>query len=171
MEPQDPLAQLRDIHLPSDVSAWPPAPGWWLLAVIIIALLCYLFIQIKKYWQRNNYRKLALKQLAELNKDQPIVYLQQLNQLLKQTALVANPSKDIASLSGDNWLAFLSSESLGDKKSLTEFQQGPGQLLAQGPYAPLASDKEQTAINVAALEQLAQQWIKQHQLNRGKAHA
>lgn len=168
MEPQDPLAQLRDIHLPDAVSAWPPAPGWWLLAAIIIALLCYLAVRIKKHWQQNNYRKLALKQLAELNQDQPIAYLQQLNQLLKRTALVANPNKDIASLNGEKWLTFLSTESLSDKKTLMDFQQGAGQVLAQGPYAPLSTANK---INITALEDLAQQWIKQHRLNRGKAHA
>jgi hypothetical protein len=42
----DPLAALRDIHLPEAVSFWPLAPGWWIalgimvgLAVAILALI------------------------------------------------------------------------------------------------------------------------------------
>ena len=35
----DPLAELRDIHLPEAVSLWPLAPGWWLLLALIAAVL------------------------------------------------------------------------------------------------------------------------------------
>ncbi|MDP7406676.1 MAG: DUF4381 domain-containing protein, partial [SAR324 cluster bacterium] len=31
---QDPLAALRDVHLPPAVSWWPPAPGWWIIFFI-----------------------------------------------------------------------------------------------------------------------------------------
>ncbi|MFT6919940.1 MAG: hypothetical protein ACJA2G_002583, partial [Cognaticolwellia sp.] len=37
----DPLAQLSDIHLPANVHGYLIAPGWWLLAVIILALIIY----------------------------------------------------------------------------------------------------------------------------------
>ena len=29
--------QLRDIHLPESSLWWPPAPGWWILALLLIA--------------------------------------------------------------------------------------------------------------------------------------
>ena len=39
MNTPDPLAQLRDIHLPEPVSWWPPALGWWLVAMTVMTLL------------------------------------------------------------------------------------------------------------------------------------
>ncbi|ARN76172.1 DUF4381 domain-containing protein [Oceanicoccus sagamiensis] len=156
MPEQDPLAQLRDIHLPDAISAWPPAPGWWLLLAIIIALLAFGSIYWRNYLQRNRYRKHALHALVLLDRENPSDYLQQLNRLLKQTALAGKPHSDIAGLSGQQWLSFL--DTTGGS---TDFSQGAAKALEYGPYTPQVSE-----LNTTELQQIAEQWIKQHDLRR-----
>ena len=63
MNPQDPLAQLRDIHLPEPVSWWPPAPGWWLLAVLVLIALVAISVFFYKRYQHNSFRRQALQLL------------------------------------------------------------------------------------------------------------
>ena len=159
MPEQDPLTQLRDIHLPEAISAWPPAPGWWLLLILIVALLATLIIYWRNHIQRNRYRKYALQQLATLEQQNPVDYLQQLNRLLKQTAIAAiaaKPSFDIAGLSGQQWLAFLDTSD-----NSTDFSQGAAKALLDGPYAPTVTD-----LNITELEKVAEQWIKNHDIRR-----
>ena len=60
---QDPLAALRDVHLPPEVSWWPPAPGWWIIFFIILGLLALLFWYIL---QTRKKRKVSGQANAEL---------------------------------------------------------------------------------------------------------
>ena len=53
MMQQDPLSQLRDIHLPQSGGFWPPAPGWWLLIAIAIALGILAFVLIRRKRRKN----------------------------------------------------------------------------------------------------------------------
>ncbi|MFA7554771.1 MAG: DUF4381 domain-containing protein [Spongiibacteraceae bacterium] len=159
MPNQDPLAQLRDIHLPAAVSAWPPAIGWWLVAaLLIITIIVMSYFLIRRY-RKNHYRRLALKQLSALSLTTDFnLYLQQLNQLLKQTALAANAPADIAGLTGLQWLQFLDQSG-----HCNDFSQGPGKILLNGPYAPIKpSSDENASPQPRELEALARRWIKQH---------
>ncbi|MEC8428778.1 MAG: DUF4381 domain-containing protein, partial [Pseudomonadota bacterium] len=46
----DPLAQLRDIHLPEDaISQLPTAPGWWILALTLIVVSITMIV----IWRRH----------------------------------------------------------------------------------------------------------------------
>ncbi len=42
------LADLRDIHLPEPVSAWPPGPAYYALTALLIILIL-IYIQHKKH--------------------------------------------------------------------------------------------------------------------------
>lgn len=108
----DALAQLRDIHLPPPVSAWPPAPGWWLLAALGLALVIALTALLLRRRRRNRYRRTALRELRALRAQAageiaPQSIVAALNRLLKRTALAAYPQASVAALSGADWLLFL----------------------------------------------------------------
>ncbi|MEN6540794.1 MAG: DUF4381 family protein, partial [Mizugakiibacter sp.] len=42
---------LRDIHLPV-VGGWPPAPGWWLCAALLLALFALGARWLRRAWTR-----------------------------------------------------------------------------------------------------------------------
>lgn len=113
--PASPLAQLRDIHLPAPVAWWPPAPGWWLLAGILLAALIAAGIGWRRHHRKQLYRRLALRDARDLytqwqqHRDTPR-YLEAINRLLKQTALSVYPQRQVAALSGNDWLSFLDAQ-------------------------------------------------------------
>jgi len=55
MNGQNPLDMLRDIHLPGEVSAWPPAPGWWILAILSIAFILWIVRFFLKNISKKDY--------------------------------------------------------------------------------------------------------------------
>ena len=51
--PENNLPELRDIHLPDGVSAFPPAYGWWimLLSILAVIAMAYLFMLLHALWK------------------------------------------------------------------------------------------------------------------------
>ena len=86
----DPLAQLRDIHLPAPIDSWPPAIGWWILGALALIGMFYGMYFIYRIWQKNAYRREALVKLEHIKSqfsDDKTGYLNECNQLLKRVAL------------------------------------------------------------------------------------
>ena len=132
MNPMDPLAELRDIVTPPPPSAWPWAPGWWILLILGFLLLSTSIWWFWRWRQRSRPRHLALKQLAQLQQQEVDPQtLRQLSQLLREVALQSHPWEQVACLNGKRWLEFL--DQTGDT---TQFTEGPGKILGDGPYRP-----------------------------------
>ncbi len=128
----DPLENLRDIHLPPAISMWPPAPGWFILAFIILAIFFYVAYFFYKSRKKNRGKRVALKHLIEIEKKQqsPQIKLMELSTLLRRVALAKFPRQKVAGLHGVAWLLFL--DETGETK---EFSQGVGKILASAPYS------------------------------------
>ena len=97
----DPLAQLSDIHLPTNVHSYPIAPGWWILAVIVLTLIIYSALKLRHYFIKRKAQKLALKKLSTISQVSATVTL------LKWAALQYFPRTQVANLTGDAFKDFL----------------------------------------------------------------
>ena len=108
--PTDALANLRDIHLPDPVSAWPPAPAWWLLAALAVAACAALVWWLRA--RRRSARRAAFRELDRLAlayREAPDLprLARELSSLLRRFALTRFPRQEVAALHGARWLEFL----------------------------------------------------------------
>ena len=152
----DPLTELRDIHLPPAPEAWPPAPGWWLLAALAALALVLLIRPLRRRMQRRRLRQRLEVELRRLEREARDGgasgdFHAGLSTLLRRVALLTHPREQVAALSGEAWLAFLDATG-GDGG----FREGPGRALVQAPYAPLRAT---TPGEPAAVLETARRWL------------
>ncbi len=106
------LAQLRDIHLPPAIGVWPLAIGWRILLVFTFLTCCsaLYFAYCRRY--RPSYKRLALRLLADYEKNyhhhkNAQQFALQISDLLRRVALVYYPRAEVAKLHGQAWINFL----------------------------------------------------------------
>lgn len=165
MNPSDPLAQLRDIHLPEAVSWWPLAPGWWVLGALLIAGLAYTG---HFFWQRHHaftYRRQALQQIKQLPTNSQHQRMTALFAILKRVAVSAYPALNLSSRSQVEFIDFLNQ---------TCPKVGFDQLPTDWQTLFYAKDSDVSVELVDQLVVSATQWIKGHPLAKNlgdTAHA
>lgn len=151
MQPEQQLP-LRDIHLPEPISLlWPLAPGWWLLLALLLFLIL-VSIWLLRLRKRNAAKRIALRKLKKLEKaysDEPKKLVQEISTLLRRFYITKYPRKEVASLTGQAWLAFLDNQ-LGKQS----FTAGEGRCLIDAPY------RADVAIDAKALLKLCRILIK-----------
>jgi hypothetical protein len=163
--PGQPLP-IRDIHLPPDISWWPPATGWWYLlgAVFLLSTLGFLLVR----W----YKKGALKREAKTKiqhieagfrrDDDHLKLSKELSALLRRIAISTQPRDMVAGLTGESWLQFLDEHNPNNtEKTGTDFQKGAGRILITAPYQ-LQVDKGE----VEGLLTLCKIWIEKNSYPR-----
>jgi hypothetical protein len=146
------LSRLADIVVPPPVPWWPPAPGWWILAAALLAAFVILLAAAIRRWKANAYRRAALAELDRMGSAGDAASVAAVSAVLKRTALVAYPRRDVAALTGPAWLAFL------DRTGGTGGLSGDAGL-AGAPYGAGAGDG---AARLAA----ARRWVKHHRAER-----
>lgn len=109
----DPLAQLKDIHLPEQIHNYPIAPGWWILLFIITTTIIYFFVKWLKAYRFAKAKRQAIKLLAEID-DAEENQNNDIMNLLKWAALQYFPRVQVAPLFGQQLQHFLT-ESLPEK--------------------------------------------------------
>lgn len=144
----DNLPELRDIHLPSGVAAWPPAYGWWVLLTALLALVGLYYLVM--YLRRKSKKLYALRLLKNIYCNNSVDAVTQMSEILKRICVFKYP--EAAVLFGRDWLDFLNQHS---KSKLTG---KPAQLLIDGPYLP-PKIKGYTPADVLALRQFCTAWI------------
>lgn len=144
---------LRDIHLAPATQFWPPAPGWWLLALLAGTALALLAHWLYRRYRHYRLRRRVLQELDQLGMTCTRVtapeFVTAVSTLLRRVALQRHARERVAPLSGAAWLQFLD-ETGGNG----QFTTGVGRLLGDGPYVPHLQE-----IPSEPLLALARDWI------------
>lgn len=146
------LSQLRDIHSAGQPGWWPPAPGWWVLALLVFLVFAFLLRKGLAWRSARRRRHAWVEALETLNLEydpaqQPREYLAGLNQLFRAVALKAFPETTCARLQGREWVAFIVA-------LMPDQNDDSLQVLASGPYEPLPH------FDALALKESARIWVK-----------
>lgn len=161
-----PLDQLQPLIAPAPISAWPPAPGWWLLAVLLPLAGFGLWrlrrlLRVKAPLSRaeqplDPLRVSALAELASLPKPYDGApagaWLQQINALLKRLCRNQYPYSQSHTLNGRKWLAFLDNRC--PAAGLTRWM-----VLVEGAYKPECKLDDKA---ITGLTQSVDTWIRKH---------
>ena len=139
---QLPGVELKDIHLPAQISDVPTAIGWWLLASLCITIVILSIIKFRAYRELRKGKRQALKQLkTEYDPTQIIT-------TLKWVVMQYFPRHEVASLYGVSFQTFLIS------KLPIKHQEQFNQLTSSGftsLYKEQQSQNTDTHFNQAAL--------------------
>ena len=144
----DNLPELRDIHLPADVSVFPLGYGWWVvLSAIILAIALY---YLTKFIIKKSKKLYALNLLAKTDLRTPLQSASLMSEVLRRICIYKFPQA--AALSGDEWIGFLNS------KAKYKLEKNAATLLKDAPYMPLAK-KINDDKSVVELKKFCQKWI------------
>ncbi|RXR04277.1 DUF4381 domain-containing protein [Pseudoxanthomonas composti] len=125
MSPAADTLVLRDVHVPAAPGLWPPAPGWWIVIGVVVAVLLWsCALGVRRQRRQASWRRLFDEAAAQPT---PAEQVAAVSSLLRRAARRLDPQAD--RLSGQAWLRWL------DGRKGTQFTQGPGRLLLEGAFA------------------------------------
>jgi len=100
------LERMRDIIVPDPVGFLPPAPGWYIVLLLLLALLFHLSLQAYSRYKKRQYRRDALQELKRYQEEKRENALALLA-LAKRVGIAAYGRKTVAVLSDEEWWEFM----------------------------------------------------------------
>ena len=148
------LDNLHDIIIPDAIGFFPPAPGWVMLGLLLLALLFHFAMRFYMRYKKSLYRREALEELDRYkgeNKEETL----QLLSLAKRVAIVAYGREESATLTGESWWNYMEQHSkVNISKALRDEMS---KLLYDETYE--SNSSHYTDIKVFVTE-----WIKTHKV-------
>lgn len=147
------LDQMHDIIIPSAVSLWPLAPGWYALLLLVLTYGIHAALKYWSLYQKNLYRREALEVLSSLDTEDASKAINSLLGLMKRAGLQHFGREKVASLSQNEWWDFVERHSKAKAdKQIRELSQ---KIL----YTP---DAEASREELKAFSKVAKVWINTH---------
>lgn len=148
--------ELEPLFEPEPITFSFNTPAWYALEVFILSgLLYFAFLQLKKF-NKNRYRREALKRISSweyLNtSDDAQIVIKEIRILLKQLAIFKYGRQKVASLYGKDWLNFL--ESKGKDTPFSNYSN----LLNHEALL----DSQEVGQEITDLIEVSKKWIKTH---------
>ena len=145
---QDNLPELRDIHLPpGDISYFPLAYGWWVLAGALAAAV--LLVLLTHFLLQRSKKRYALKLLAAARRPD-LGSAVRMSEILRRICVYKY--KTAAALFGMEWIEFL------NRHAKEKISGKTARLLLDAPYIS-ANSKVYDDKDVADLYRFCQNWI------------
>ncbi|MBX2823500.1 MAG: DUF4381 domain-containing protein [Gammaproteobacteria bacterium] len=150
------LEQLRDVRFPAETSlwswSWPPAPIWWLLAVLFVLVI---WLSWRRFHGRRQQRTPRQEQLQNIYQrwqqhGDPQQYLQQVNRELRHQALEQDGRLTTARLQGESWKGWL------EKASGAELTSPTLEALTVSCY------QRTPAVNIEEVHRNLTRWLQQN---------
>ncbi|MFB1487368.1 MULTISPECIES: DUF4381 domain-containing protein [unclassified Thiocapsa] len=179
LAPSPPIAMLRGIHDIPPIHWWPPAPGWWLLA-IALTLLALLVWRLRARLSLRipipgitlgSWRWEAAAALRDLRRragkgQDAKQTLGELSELLRRIAMARLGRSACAGLVGTAWLDWLAAQ---DPNGFLWHERG--RILIDAPYAPAgALHKGVGPKDLLALIDAALAWVEVRDAPQGRRH-
>jgi hypothetical protein len=144
---------LRDIHAAPPPPLWPPAPGWWVVAAVLLAVLTVLSVWAYRRYRVYRHKCQVMHEIEHISNryssKNSASFLAEISMLLRRVALRRYDRTQVAPLTGSAWLRFLDDTGGGG-----QFVNGVGRILEDGPYQPCTGE-----VPAAELLALARQWV------------
>jgi hypothetical protein len=156
------LEGLRDIAVAPPVGYFPPAPGWYVIAALVLAIVVWNALRFRRRRAASLYRRQALAELERLvdvleHKGGRYEVAARLPELLKRVALHVAPRAAVADLTGPRWLAQLDRMYGGEG-----FAKGPGRILPRLAYGTATYVASVPRAELDALVRLSREWLERH---------